>query len=1257
MKRMMMIVSAIFYTAISVATESVTGSSDWFYVDTRKTGEWIQNIKWIYDEGLGDLYIEGINPSPGYIAIPDVPDIENKGEIGSFSYVAGFEAWHPYRHSITNVSISQGVTKIGSYAFWDHRNMKSISIPDSVCYIDGFAFACCSNLTSVTLSYWFRQLDSRAFVDCQKLERIDVCSTNHWFQSMDGVLYGPKEGTISYKHERKDVLLRCPPARYKDGQIYIIPDNAIEIGDYAFMGCSGIGGIEIPDTVWRIGEQAFDRCTGLVHVELPSSVTTVAPYAFKDCANLKSIVLHPSLGSLSSSVFMGCSALETIYMHADTQFDAASLPASVSIIRWKTTEDGTLVISGRGVIPAKDEYPWSGEKDAVLRVEFGEGITEIGEDAFAGFDSLKSAIFLGDAPRDVGGYPFEGCADGFVIKVKKGTKGWNGDYTSTELLETWLGYPIEYATKDEVLGIMTELVDGMKWKYRVVNGEAEIYCGDWTSAIPETTTGAITIPSSLGGYPVTSIGEYAFESCSGLTSVTIPDSVTSFGNSAFFSCGGLTSVTMPNSVTSIGDYAFSWCSGLTSVTIPNSVTSIGDCAFYECSGLTSITIPNSVTSIGKWAFEYCDNLKSAIFLGDAPRDVGGYPFEGCADGFVIKVKKGTKGWNGDYTSTELLETWLGYPIEYATKDEVLGIMTELVDGMKWKYRVVNGEAEIYCGDYTSAIPWTTTGAITIPSSLGGYPVTSIGEFAFYNCERLTSITIPDSVTSIGWYAFKDCYDLTSITIPDSVISIGYYAFGDCYSLLFDTTTIQGVKLVDGWVVGYTDSCPSVLDLTGVRGIAGSAFEYCRGLTSITIPDSMTSIGEYAFEDCSGLTSVTIPNSVTNIGDYAFQWCDGLTSVTIGDSVTNIGGSAFEGCSGLTKFKVDSNNPNYKSVNGLLLSKDGKTLIAGINGNVVIPDGVTSIESYAFSEYWGLTSVTIPNSVTSIGEGAFFDCGSLTSVTLPDSVTSIGDYAFQWCWDLMSVTIGDSVTSIGKWAFECDNLKSAIFLGDAPRNVGDDIFYDCADDFTIKVKKGTKGWNGDYTSTALPATWHGYPIEYARGDDLYPELDVNATADDVVNALAGSVDENLTENITSVEMYNNYREWALSVKNASGDEVAGVEAVKASSNAWISFALDTAGLIADAPKEGALTIDSFATATDGAFDFTVKIDGIAVGENALEANIRKVFDVEGAADLGNGTFSDSAVEINAATPEDGKAKFTVTPKGENTPQFFFKVKLK
>ena len=170
-------------------------------------------------------------------------------------------------------------------------------------------------------------------------------------------------------------------------------------------------------------------------------------------------------------------------------------------------------------------------------------------------------------------------------------------------------------------------------------------------------------------------------------------------------------------------------------------------------------------------------------------------------------------------------------------------------------------------------------------------------------------------------------------------------------------------------------------------------------------------------------------------------------------------------------------------------------------------------------------------------------------------------------------------------------------------------------------------------------------------DPLPALGENATADDVATILGGVADAKLKVNVTDAADYANFRAW-LEAKGIDHNDVA------KSLFAWLSYALDTAGLVAAGPKEGDVTIDTFEkSATDGAFDFTVKIDGIAVGENALEANIRKVFDVEGAADLGNGTFSDSAVEINAATPENGKAKFTVTPKGENTPQFFFKVKLK
>ena len=174
---------------------------------------------------------------------------------------------------------------------------------------------------------------------------------------------------------------------------------------------------------------------------------------------------------------------------------------------------------------------------------------------------------------------------------------------------------------------------------------------------------------------------------------------------------------------------------------------------------------------------------------------------------------------------------------------------------------------------------------------------------------------------------------------------------------------------------------------------------------IDIGSTVTNIGSSAFYDCSGLTSVTIPNSVTSIGDYAFNGCTGLTSIT-----------------------VDGDNPNYSSANGLLLSKDGTLLIYGVNGDVVIPYGVTSIGEYAFSGFGRVTSVTIPYGVTSIGDNAFDSCSFLTSVTIPDSVTSIGAEAFSFCGSLTSVTIPDSVTSIGVGAFsDCIWLTSVTIV--------------------------------------------------------------------------------------------------------------------------------------------------------------------------------------------------------------------------------------
>ena len=206
-------------------------------------------------------------------------------------------------------------------------------------------------------------------------------------------------------------------------------------------------------------------------------------------------------------------------------------------------------------------------------------------------------------------------------------------------------------------------------------------------------------------------------------------------------------------------------------------------------------------------------------------------------------------------------------------DTSLFAETTTTNGVIWTYAVLNGEASL--GGETLAVPKSTTGVITIPSTLDGYPVTSIGDGAFTECTRLAGVTIPHGVTRIGNDAFNGCTSLASVVIPDSVRSIGDCAFEECNTLLFDTATIPGVKLVDGWVVGYKDWLSGSLDLTGARGIADWAFGGCCDLTSVNVPDGVVAIGYGAFQDCTGLVSVTIPDSVMTIGEGAFENCDAL----------------------------------------------------------------------------------------------------------------------------------------------------------------------------------------------------------------------------------------------------------------------------------------------------------------------------------------------------------------------------------------------
>ena len=302
----------------------------------------------------------------------------------------------------------------------------------------------------------------------------------------------------------------------------------------------------------------------------------------------------------------------------------------------------------------------------------------------------------------------------------------------------------------------------------------------------------------------------------------------------------------------------------------------------------------------------------------------------------------------------------------------------------------------------------------------------------------------------------DCdQSVTKANIPHTikgvtVTCIGNDAFDNCRSLT-SVTIPDSVMSIGDSAFRYCTSLTSVTIPDSVTSIGDTAFQYCTSLASVTIPDSVTSIGGRAFDGCASLTSVTIPDSVTSIGDWAFDGCTSLTSVTIPDSVTSIGDWAFDGCTSLTSVTI----PDSVTSIGDWAFAYCKSLTS-----VTIPDSVTSIGGYAFAVCKSLTSVTIPDSVTSTGECTFSDCVSLTSVAIPDSVTCIDNGAFYGCRSLTSVTIPDGVTSIGRSAFSWCTSLTSVTIPDSVTSIGSGAFSNCAALTGIWVTEGNSHYSSD-----------------------------------------------------------------------------------------------------------------------------------------------------------------------------------------------------